>query len=266
MRNYLVFLFLILLNFNLHADQSTLVFKAYKKPISVVSENGYTLKISPYSLSYMDSEGKWDVTDAAEDDYENSTVSSKIGLFDWSLDFTKQSGSGGATINSTIYVQFSISGALINQKDSSKKIDYDLEVYVNPTKVELEISSNTYTCSLSTLSSSRFEGSFTTTGSSWRSTTYSLRDTIGSTLSLRSTTSYYASLTSSNSLSNRFSFTPTYKTGNSYNYRNLGSMNNSYSIVRGGTGYIILNREDYEVAKESTGLYLATITVTMSVS
>jgi len=82
-----------------------------------------------------------------------------------------------------------------------------------------------------------------------------------------SSSTYFFDLDSDSKKTGSLEFTPYYLpytyNSNSRRWRLLSSMGTPYTIKRGGTGYLLLDKAGYEAAQSVAGRYQATITVTI---
>ena len=262
---------------------SSLVFKAFRRPVTTMDLGDFTLTIEPYSASGTDSQGMWNITDALADSAaatsDGATVMNPVGVFTWALDCTVKSGSS-ATIASTIKVTFALSGRLVNSTLSSQDVAYSMRITAETPEMRLnsqtvsnmgmdtiDYSSSYYYSDSSTLRG--YKGSVSIRSGWWSSTTYDLFDAIsldGTPISSSNadanSSTYFFDLDSDSKRSAYLNFTPYY----SYNGRRwwlLSTMRTPYTIKRGGTGYLLLDKAGYEAAQSVAGRYQATITVTI---
>ncbi|MDD7202454.1 MAG: hypothetical protein SPF89_11325 [Sphaerochaetaceae bacterium] len=260
---------------------SSLVFKAFRRPLTTMSLGDFTLTIEPYSTSGADSQGMWNVTDALADSAaatsDGATVMNPVGVFTWALDCTVGSSSS-ATIASTIKVTFALSGRLVNSTLSSQDVGYTMritaetpEMLLNSRPVsDMGMDTIDYSSSYYYSDTLRgYKGSVSIRSGWWSSTTYDLFDAIsldGTPISSSnadsSSSTYFFDLDSDSKKTGSLEFTP-YYSSNGRRWRLLSSMRTPYTIKRGGTGYLLLDKAGYEAAQSVAGRYQATITVTI---
>ena len=261
---------------------SSLVFKAFRRPLTRMGLGDFTLTIESYSTSGTDSQGMWNVTDALADSAaatsDGATVMNPVGVFTWALDCTVESGYS-ATIASTIKVTFALSGRLVNSTLGSQDVGYTMRITAETPEMHLN-SKLVSNMGMDTIDYPSFYYSGTLRGyrgsvsirSGWWSSTYYyyLFDAIsldGSSIPSSnadsSSSTYFFDLDSDSKKTGSLEFTPYYLPYNSRRWRLLSSMWMPYTIKRGGTGYLLLDKAGYEAAQSVAGRYQATITVTI---
>jgi hypothetical protein len=260
---------------------SSLVFKAFRRPLTTMDLGDFTLTIESYSTSGTDSQGMWNVTDALADSAaatsDGATVMNPVGVFTWALDCTVESGYS-ATIASTIKVTFALSGRLVNSTLGSQDVGYTMRITAETPEMHLN-SKLVSDMGMDTIDSPSFSNSGTLRGYRgsvsirsgwWSSTYYYLFDAIsldGSSIPSSnadsSSSTYFFDLDSDSKKTGSLEFTPYYLPSNSRRWRLLSSMWTPYTIKRGGTGYLLLDKAGYEAAQSVAGRYQATITVTI---
>lgn len=255
---------------------SSLVFKAFRRPLTTMDLGDFTLAIESYSTSDTDSQGMWNVTDALADSAaatsDGATVMNPVGVFTWALD-CKVKSVYSATIASTIKVTFALGGRLVNSTLGSQDVGYTMRITAETPEMLLnsrpvsDMGMDTIVYYSHTLRG--YMGSVST-GSGWWSSTDYLFDAIsldGSSIPSSnadsSSSTYFFDLDSDSKKTGSLEFTPYYLPSNSRRWRLLSSMWTPYTIKRGGTGYLLLDKAGYEAAQSVAGRYQATITVTI---
>ena len=262
---------------------SSLVFKAFRRPLTRMGLGDFTITIEPYSTSSTDSQGMWNVTDALADSAaatsDGATVMNPVGVFTWALDCTVESGYS-ATIASTIKVTFALSGRLVNSTLGSQDVGYTMRITAETPEMHLnsKLVSNMGMDTIDYPPSYYYSGTLrgyrgsVSIRSGWWSSTYYyyLFDAIsldGSSIPSSnadsSSSTYFFDLDSDSKKTGSLEFTPYYLPSNSRRWRLLSSMWTPYTIKRGGTGYLLLDKAGYEAAQSVAGRYQATITVTI---
>lgn len=261
---------------------SSLVFKAFRRPLTRMGLGDFTLTIESYSTSGTDSQGMWNVTDALADSAaatsDGATVMNPVGVFTWALGCTVEPDDS-ATIASTIKVTFALSGRLVNSTLGSQDVGYTMRITAETPEMHLN-SKLVSNMGMDTIDYPSFYYSGTLRGyrgsvsirSGWWSSTYYyyLFDAIsldGSSIPSSnadsSSSTYFFDLDSDSKKTGSLEFTPYYLPYNSRRWRLLSSMWMPYTIKRGGTGYLLLDKAGYEAAQSVAGRYQATITVTI---
>lgn len=231
----------------------------------------FTLTIEPYSTSGTDSQGMWNITDALADSAaatsDGATVMNPVGVFTWALDCTVESGYS-ATIASTIKVTFALSGRLVNSTLSSQDVAYSMRITAETPEMRLDsqtvssIGMGTITYNGKTLCGYKAISS----GWWWDDELFDAISLDGTPISSSnadaSSSTYFFDLDSDSKRSAYLNFTP-YYSSNGRRWRLLSTMRTPYTIKRGGTGYLLLDKAGYEAAQSVAGRYQATITVTI---
>ena len=251
---------------------SSLVFKAFRRPVTTMDLGDFTLTIEPYSASGTDSQGMWNITDALADSAaatsDGATVMNPVGVFTWALDCTVESGSS-ATIASTIKVTFALSGRLVNSTLSSQDVAYSMRITAETPEMRLN-SQTVSSIGMGTITSNgKTLRGYKAISSGWWWWDDELFDAIsldGTTISESnadaSSSTYFFDLDSDSKRSAYLNFTP-YYSSNGRRWRLLSTIGMPYTIKRGGTGYLLLDKAGYEAAQSVAGRYQATITVTI---
>lgn len=267
---------------------SSLVFKAFRRPLTRMGLGDFTITIEPYSTSSTDSQGMWNVTDALADSAaatsDGATVMNPVGVFTWALGCTVEPDDS-ATIASTIKVTFALSGRLVNSTLGSQDVGYTMRITAETPEMHLnsKLVSNMGMDTIDYPPSYYYSGTLrgyrgsVSIRSGWWSSTYYyyLFDAIsldGSSIPSSnadsSSSTYFFDLDSDSKKTGSLEFTPYYLPYNPYNsnsrgWRRLSSIGMPYTIKRGGTGYLLLDKAGYEAAQSVAGRYQATITVTI---
>ena len=262
---------------------SSLVFKAFRRPLTTMGLGDFTITIEPYSTSSTDSQGMWNVTDALADSAaatsDGATVMNPVGVFTWALGCTVEPDDS-ATIASTIKVTFALSGRLVNSTLGSQDVGYTMRITAETPEMHLnsKLVSNMGMDTIDYPPSYYYSGTLrgyrgsVSIRSGWWSSTYYyyLFDAIsldGSSIPSSnadsSSSTYFFDLDSDSKKTGSLEFTPYYLPSNRGRWRLLSSMWMPYTIKRGGTGYLLLDKAGYEAAQSVAGRYQATITVTI---
>ena len=260
---------------------SSLVFKAFRKPLTTMDLKDFTITIEPYSTSSTDSQGMWNVTDALADSAQatsdGATVMNPVGVFTWALDCVVNS-SYTVSVASTIKVTFALSGRLVNSTLGSQDVGYTMRITAETPEMLLnsrpvsDMGMDTIDYPFSNYYSDTLRGYMGSVSirSGWWSSTYYLFDAIsldGSSIPSSnadsSSSTYFFDLDSDSKKTGSLEFTPYYLPSNRGRWRLLSSMWMPYTIKRGGTGYLLLDKAGYEAAQSVAGRYQATITVTI---
>lgn len=255
---------------------SSLVFKAFRKPLTTMDLKDFTITIEPYSTSSTDSQGMWNVTDALADSAQATsdaaTLMNPIGVFNWSLDCVVNS-SYTVSVASTIKVTFALSGRLVNSSLSSQDVGYAMRITAAQTEMLLN-SRPVSDIGMGTISyygtRRGYKGSVLVSNGWWDNRYYSLFDAIsldGTTIpesnADASSSTYFFDLDSDSKKSGSIEFTPYYYSTDNKRWRLLSSIRTPYAIRRSGSGFLLLDKAGYEAAQSVAGRYQATITVTI---
>ena len=171
---------------------------------------------------------------------------------------------------------FALGGRLVNSTLGSQDVGYTMRITAETPEMLLnsrpvsDMGMDTIDYYSDTLRG--YMGLGSTRSGWWSSTYYYLFDAIsldGSSIPSSnadsSSSTYFFDLDSDSKKTGSLEFTPYYLpyNSNSRRWRLLSSMGTPYTIKRGGTGYLLLDKAGYEAAQSVAGRYQATITVTI---